>query len=169
MAKSTSKAPTSNIPKVLEEKWSPEVIEAGWAAIPSAMIEHQRALGLDPIDINIILHLANRWWVKENRPTPSKGSIAEAMKIDVSTVRRRIQNLEKAKLVRRQERRISKRGSLTNVYHLDGLIEALKPFAKVMVAEKKKRVAEREARYAQKSPPKLSLAGGTEVDFDDLD
>lgn len=143
--------------KVLEQKWSPELIEAGWTVLPAALIEHQRALGIDAIDINIILHLANRWWTADNRPMPSKNSIAEAMQIDPSTVRRRIQAMEKGGLIKREERRVSKVGSKTNIYHLDGLIESLKPFAAVMVEEKKKRMADREARYAKRGRPKLAI------------
>lgn len=143
--------------KALEQKWSPELIEAGWTVLPAALIEHQRALGLDAIDINIILHLANRWWTADNRPMPSKNSIAEAMNIDPSTVRRRVQSMEKSGFIRREERRLSKVGSKTNIYHLDGLINSLKPFAAVMVEEKKRRMAEREARFSQRGRPKLSL------------
>ncbi|WP_047867263.1 hypothetical protein [Sphingomonas paucimobilis] len=51
----------------------------------------------------------------------------------------------------------SKIGSKTNVYHLNGLIEELKPFAAQMVQQKKVRMAEKEARYRQKGKPALSL------------
>jgi len=139
----------------LEAKWTPTLLEAGWTVLPAALIEHQKALGIDAIDMNIILHLANRWWTADNRPMPSKNSIAEAMGIDPSTVRKRIQRLEKANLVRREERRVRGRGSKTNIYHLDGLINELQPFAAEMVKKKKERMAEKEARYRQKGKPKL--------------
>lgn len=160
MAKAKTKA-TSDL-KVLEQKWSPELIEAGWTVLPAALIEHQRALGIDAIDINIILHLANRWWTADNRPMPSKNTIATAMKIDPSTVRRRIQRMEKAGFIQREQRRISQVGSKTNIYHLDGLIKELKPFAAEMVAQKNARIAERAARYAQRGRPKLALVKGDE-------
>lgn len=163
MAKEKPKAGTDL--KVLEEKWSPELIEAGWTVLPAALIEHQRALGIDAIDINIILHLANRWWTADNRPMPSKNSIAEAMHIDPSTVRRRIQAMEKAGFIQREERRVSKVGSKTNIYHLDGLIEHLKPFAAEMVTKKKERMAEREARYAKRGRPKLALVKNDDDDI----
>lgn len=165
MAKAKNKNPTQSELKVLEQKWSPELIEAGWTVLPAALIEHQRALGIDAIDINIILHLANRWWTADNRPMPSKNTIATAMDIDPSTVRRRIQRMEKAGFIRREERRISQVGSKTNIYHLDGLIEELKPFAAKMVEQKKQRMAERAARYAQKGRPKLALVKDEEDDL----
>lgn len=160
------KAKTGEDLKVLEQKWSPELIEAGWTVLPAALIEHQRALGLDAIDINIILHLANRWWTADNRPMPSKNSIAEAMQIDPSTVRRRIQAMEKAGFIQREERRVSKVGSKTNIYHLDGLIEHLKPFAADMVKVKKERMAEREARFSKRGrPAKLKLVKSEDDDL----
>jgi predicted transcriptional regulator len=143
--------------KTLEAKWTPQLIEAGWTVLPAALIEHQKALGIDAIDMNIILHLANRWWTAENRPMPSKSSIAAAMGIDPSTVRRRVQNLEKAGMVRREQRRIPGRGSKTNIYHLDGLIKELQPFGAEMVKQKKERMAQKEARYSQKGKPKLVI------------
>ncbi len=42
-----------------EEKWSKPLMDAGWNAIPSIIIEKQEALGLDAIDMNIIVHLSN--------------------------------------------------------------------------------------------------------------
>jgi len=156
MAKTKTDTGKSDL-KVLEQKWSSELIEAGWTVLPAALIEHQRALGLDAIDINIILHLANRWWTADNRPMPSKNTIAIAMNIDPSTVRRRIQRMEKAGLIRREQRRISQIGSKTNIYHLDGLIKELKPFAAKMVEQKKERMEERAKRYAQRGRPKLAL------------
>jgi hypothetical protein len=32
----------------------------------------QQALGLDPLDINIILHIASYWWSESGKPHPSK-------------------------------------------------------------------------------------------------
>lgn len=152
-----AKPKTGSELKVLEQKWSPELIAAGWTVLPAALIENQRALGLDAIDINIILHLANRWWTADNRPMPSKNSIAEAMNIDPSTVRKRIQRMEKGGFIKREERRVSKVGSKTNIYHLDGLIEELKPFAADMVKKKQERMAEQAARYGRRGRPKLAL------------
>jgi len=38
-----------------EAKWSKPLMDAGWNAIPSIIIEKQEALGLDAIDMNIIV------------------------------------------------------------------------------------------------------------------
>lgn len=125
--------------KVNEQKWSKPLMDSGWTAIPSVIIERQKALGLDALDVNILLHLATYWWTPDNKPHPSKVTIADAMRVTPRTIQRRIAALEAAKLIRRQERRIAGKGSRPNLYHLDGLIEATKPFA----VEKLNLIAER--------------------------
>src|SRR5580704_15132301 len=60
-------------------KWSKPLWTAGWNGIPSVIIERQEALGLDALDMNIILHLSNYWWTPENLPFPSIGTIAKAV------------------------------------------------------------------------------------------
>lgn len=66
------------------------------------LLEYQQALGLDALDMNILLHLAKHWWYKDNPPFPSKGSIAEHMGVDDSTVRRRIAKMEKKGFIKRK-------------------------------------------------------------------
>ena len=70
--------------------------------------------------------------------------------------------MEQAGFIRREERRVSQVGSKTNIYHLDGLIEELKPFAAQMVVAKNERMAQRDARYAQRGRPKLALVANDE-------
>jgi len=80
--------------KTNEEKWSPQLWKAGWTTIPNVIIERQKALGLDALDINIIMHLATYWWTPDNKPHPSKVTIADAMQVDPRTVQRRIAKME---------------------------------------------------------------------------
>lgn len=79
------------------------------------------------------------------------------MGIDPRTVQRHIARLEKAGLVRREERRISKVGSKSNIYHFDGLIDAAKPFAQEMLETKLGKIAAKDALRAKKGKPKLAL------------
>ena len=44
-----------------EKKWSKPLMAAGWNVIPNIIIEKQEALGLDALDMNIILHLSHYW------------------------------------------------------------------------------------------------------------
>ena len=73
-----------------EAKWSSELMDAGWTVVPSIILEKQDALGLDPIDINILLQLARYWWFADKPPCPSKATIARCLGVSPSTVRRHI-------------------------------------------------------------------------------
>lgn len=124
------------------EKWGKTLMDAGWTAVPSTIIERQKKLGLDAIDMNILLHLMTHWWQADNKPHPSKGRIAEAMSLDPRTVQRRSAAMEKHGLLKREARSAVGRGSQTNRYHLDGLIRESNPLAVEVLEEratKKKR------------------------------
>ncbi len=136
--------------KVNEEKWTKPLMDAGWTVIPSTFIERQRALGLDAVDMNILLHLAVHWWTADNKPWPSKQTIADAMQMDPRTIQRRIASLEALGFIRREERRVAGVGSKTNRYHLDGLITAAQPFAAEKVQEAEARAAEKAQRVRRK-------------------
>jgi hypothetical protein len=140
-----------------EQKWTPTLMAAGWTVIPTVILERQQALGLDAVDINIILHLIRHWWVSDRPPYPTKKTIAECMGIDESTVRRRIAAMEKGGIIRRNARFDPKYGGQrANEYHFDGLIEGAKPFAEEKIREQKQRQKE-DAEKRTRKRPKLSL------------
>ena len=62
-----------------QAKWSKALMAAGWTVMPNVIIERQRVLGLDAVDINILMHLALYWWTADNKPHPSKNTIAAAV------------------------------------------------------------------------------------------
>lgn len=157
MAQKISQEGDASRLRVNEKKWSPPLIKAGWTAMPNVIFERQQALGLDSLDINILLHIISYWWSESSKPHPSKVTIAKAIGVEPRTVQRRIAQLEAAKLIRREERRISQTGSKTNIYHLDGLIEAAKPYALEKLQEMAAKSAERAARAQRKGKPKLKL------------
>lgn len=132
-----------------EKKWTPTLMNAGWSLLPDVFLEHQKALGLDPIDVNIILHLVRHWWYPGELPFPSKRTIATCMQIDVSTVRRRIKKLEVAGYVRRVPRHDLRYGQKSNEYDLSGMIEAARPFAEQMLKEREENKAKRSRRRDQ--------------------
>ena len=143
--------------KINEEKWTKELMAAGWTVLPNVIFERQAVLGLDAIDINILLHLASYWWKPGDKPHPSKVTIAAAIGIDPRTVQRRIARMEKDGYVRREERRIKGIGSRPNIYHLEGLIEKATPYALEKVQERAAKEAEKKARAARKGRPRLQL------------
>jgi DNA-binding transcriptional ArsR family regulator len=134
-----------------EEKWTTLLMEAGWTVLPSVILDRQQALGLDPVDVNIILHLAKHWWYRDNPPHPSKKALAECMGLDESTIRRHIARLESDGLIRREARYGAQGGGRqTNVYVLDGLISAATPYAKEAIAAREERRKEDANRRGRK-------------------
>ena len=143
--------------RINEQKWSKPLMDAGWTAMPTVIFERQQALGLDPLDVNILLHLASYWWTHDNKPHPSKVTIAKAIGVDPRTVQRHIADMEHDGLIYREERRIKGRGSKTNVYHFDGLIKEALPYAKEKLEARKKRAEEDRKRPGRKRPVLTSV------------
>ncbi len=144
--------------KVNEKKWTAALHEGGLDRLPNVIFERQQALGLDAIDINIILHIASYWWTPEDKPFHSKKAIATAMGVDPRTIQRRIVMMETAKLMRCQERRSSGNGSQTNIYHLDCLIEAAKPYA--LEGPGARYQGGSKSRHGRKGKPRLAVVKG---------
>jgi hypothetical protein len=136
-----------------EEKWSSALMEAGWTVLPSIILEKQHALGLDAVDVNILLQLARYWWYSDNPPHPSKASIAQCIGVDPSTVRRHIARMEDVGFIRR-EARYNKRfgGQETNRYHFNGLIKEATPYACEYVAMREQQRSDDAARRSRKRP-----------------
>jgi predicted transcriptional regulator len=154
--------------KTNEKKWGKNLMDSGWTAFPSLILEKQHALGLDPLDINIILHLATYWWESENKPHPSKKTIAETIGVHPRTIQRRIASLEAANLIEREYRTDKNKGNKSNAYSFDGLIKELAPFAAEKIEVNAVRRAESEIRRKSKKPkfssvtipPLTSIDGG---------
>lgn len=152
------KKQTTNNPDLWtnEKKWSKLLMDAGWTALPSVIIENQRQLGLTPLDLNIVLYLASKWWTAEGKPFPSKSTMAKAMDVHPRTIQKHVAALEAAGYIWREERRTGL-GSKPNIYHLDGLIKAAKPFAEEKLAEMKDKAEMAKRRQNRRGAPKLRL------------
>lgn len=136
-----------------EEKWSSALLNAGWTMVPSIILEKQHALGLDAVDVNILLQLARYWWYSENPPHPSKAAIAECINVHPSTVRRHIARMESCGFIQRKARYDKKYGGQeSNSYHFDGLIKEATPYAIESVATREQRRSEDAARQRRKKP-----------------
>lgn len=146
-----------------EQKWTKPLMEAGFTVIPSVIIERQKALGLDAVDVNILLHLAMYWWHADNPPHPSKATIAEAIGVHPSTVRRHITRLVKDGLIERVERFSTSGGQMTNVYRFDGLIKGATPYAEEAIVEREKRREDAKDRPRRKRA-RLRMVKGTGKD-----
>ena len=135
-----------------EKKWSQPLMAAGWNALPSIIIEKQQALGLDAIDMNIVLHLSHYWWTADKLPYPSVGTIAAAIGVKPRTVQKRIAALHALGLLTRTQRRNTAKGSDTNLYGFEGLIKASLPYAKEKLAARAQRDEAERERIARKRP-----------------
>lgn len=122
--------------KVNIEKYGRTLMDAGWTVVPSTIIERQRKLGLDATDMNIVLHLMNHWWQADNKPHPSKGRIADALGVSARTVQRHIARMEAGGLLKREVRSAVGKGTQTNRYSLEGLIDAATPMAQEALDER---------------------------------
>lgn len=157
---SAEKKPAASVKEVLQEnqkKWGADLMRAGWTLLPNTIFMRQRALGLDSVDINILLVLLSHWWQADNLPFPSKKTIAEAIGCDESTVRRRIKNLEAGKLIQRIMRPVEKDRNKTNQYDFSGLIAAATPYAQEEVQAREATREERASRIKRKGKPRLQV------------
>lgn len=145
---------------VNQKKWGEPLMKAGWTCLPNIIVHYQDDLGLDPLDMNIILYLASRWWKADGKPYPAKASMAKAMGKSPSTIRRRIKRLEAAGLVRRELRPVEGDRSQTNVYHLDGLVEEATHFAAIEIQRREDKKALQDRIDSKKGRAKLKVLKG---------
>ena len=150
----TETTPPKQTIKANEEKWTPKLMQAGWTSIPSVLIDRQQALGLEPIDMNILLVLAKHWWVKDRLPYPSKTTMATSIGVSPRHVQRRIAFLEKANFIKRVKRFDKDRGQTSNQYDLTGLIEAAQQFAEEAIELKHANTEAKKQRLHRKKPLK---------------
>jgi hypothetical protein len=148
----TSKPAAKPSLRANDAKWTPLVMQAGYVVVPALILDRQSALGLDATEFNILVHLIRHWWYPDRRPYPGKKSIAECMEISESTVRRRIADMEKGKIVKRLYRRSKARGQETNEYDLSGLVDLLKSFAEEEIRRRQERDKEKAAMRRRKRP-----------------
>ena len=134
----------------LEHRWGKSLIDAGWVAFPSVFLQRQQALGLDPLDVNILLQLADHWWERDNLPFPSKKTLADRIGVKPRTIQRHIARMETAGFIKRIERRHSHGGNKTNRYSFDGLIKEAERFAQEILKERANRKREKSERNTRK-------------------
>ncbi len=135
------------------KKWSKPLMEAGWTCIPTVIIHRQQALGLDSVDLNIIVYLASRWWYEDDPPFPSVQTIAEVIGLkSARSVQRHLAKLEDGELIERVSRSAPGKGRMSNGYRLTKLIKAATPFALEEIERREARKAEAAKTLARKKP-----------------
>ena len=137
--------------KTLENKWGKDTVNIGWTGVPNILIERQQALGLKPLEVNILLILLRYWWDASTPPYPSKRTIGDMVDKDESTIRKCMAGLEKKGFIQREKQFLSLGGQSSNKYVMDGLVERLQKEARDFSAVKTKR-KENDARYRRGAP-----------------
>ena len=157
MSTTSKKTEATKQLQVNERKWSKTLMDAGWTVIPNVIIERQQALGLDSMDVNILMHLATYWWTADEKPHPSKKTIAKAIGVDPRTIQRRIAALENDGLIERKQRRFKGHGSKTNVYDLGGLIKEAIPYAQEKIQDRLEAEEQKRKKAGRKGKPNLRV------------
>lgn len=143
-------------PSSTEVIWGKEVLRHGYTAVPSILIRAQRRLGINAMQLNIVLQLLDYWIDPGRRPFPSKKDIADRIGVTGKTIQINIRAMEQAGLIKRELRKTKAGDWNSNIYHLDGLIgrvSKLEPdFAKVREEKSK-------ARRAVETPAGLRETG----------
>lgn len=155
----TSNSKPVTVERKIAQRWGASLANSGWAAIPNVIIKRQKALGLDPLDVNIIMQLIVYWWEPGNLPRPSKKTIAAAIDVDPRTVQRRIAEMEKAGFIKRISRGSTANGSAPNMYDFSGLIKAAEPFAREELQEIEQRKKASVEKLSRKRP-RLAVVNG---------
>lgn len=120
----------------LQEKWGDETLSLGWTALPISLLSHQKALGLSPVAMNILLHLLSQWWQKENLPYPSQKSIAEKVGLSTRTVQREVLQMKKNRLLKVARTSIHDKKFLgRNQYDLSPLVTRLQKLSSDFLLE----------------------------------
>lgn len=112
--------------KASEKKYGKPVMDLGFCIVPSLLMWAQARLGINPVQFNIIMQLADFWWDPDRKPYPAKKLIADRMNMSERQVQRHIAELEANKLVVRIPRTRPGRGKTSNEYDLTGLVKKLK-------------------------------------------
>jgi hypothetical protein len=137
MANSTTEAEIIDFPKEASKKassteriWGKAVYKHGYAGIPSILIQAQQRLGINSMQMNIIVQLLDYWFEPTRKPFPMKKELATRIGVTEKTIQNNIRALEQAGLIQRQMRKTAAGDWNSNIYHLDGLIakvQALEP------------------------------------------
>jgi biotin operon repressor len=134
------------------QKWGTEVMAAGYTLVPNVLIDRQRALGLDSVDLNILLVIISHWWTADSRAFLSKETIATAVGRSARTVQRRVNRMKSDGILDTIARVTATGRRTANAFDLSKLATEAVPFAKELLETRKRRAAESKARRLRKRP-----------------
>jgi hypothetical protein len=132
-------------PQASEKKWGKAVIGLGFTIMPSLIFKAQARLGLSPVQLIVLLHMADHWWHKEQFPFPSKATLGERMHLSPRQIQRYITELENGGFIKRIPRFAGHNGQKSNEYDLSGLVAKLKKLEPefTVIEDQRKQVTKR--------------------------
>ena len=107
--------------KVLD-KWGDAAL-VGFSQIPDTLLKAQHAMGISPLELNVLLNLISFWWKAEDQPYPSSASIAKRMGVQPRTVQKSIKALTDKGLIGRAP--ITGKGAGRSKYDLRPLVDSV--------------------------------------------
>ena len=117
------------------EKWGASLY-AGFQIIPNVLFRCQKLLGLDPVEVVVLLNITTHWWEREDLPHPRPSVIAKRMNVSTRTVERHIVALQRKGFLRRLTPR-KKGGRMVRPFDLGGLVEKLKAVSTVNLVRRR--------------------------------
>src|SRR3546814_9723619 len=67
--------PKTDTRKSSEKKYGKPVMDLGFCIVPSLLMQAQGRLGINPVQFNIIMHLADIWWERSEEHTSELQSL----------------------------------------------------------------------------------------------
>jgi hypothetical protein len=125
---------SDDAPSTVIAKWK-EAAEAGFQAVPDVLLRFQSRLGLDPVEVVILLNITMHWWEVDDLPYPAPAMIARRMGMSTRAVEKRLAALQARGFLRRgpRERKEGGRTARLSIRRFDpsGLVEKLQPLARL--------------------------------------
>lgn len=109
-------------------KWR-SALSAGFQLVPNVLVRAQSKLGLDPLDVVIILNITMHWWRPGELPYPQPKVIANRVGVSTRTVERRLEHLEQRGLIARLAAEKSPDKLVRRRIDLSGLVSKLEAAA----------------------------------------
>jgi hypothetical protein len=85
--------------------WGSAVLSHGYTGIPSILIQGQQRLGVNALQMNILIQLLDYWRDPERKSFPTKKQIAERIGVTEKTIHNNVRLLGDAGLVQREMRK----------------------------------------------------------------
>jgi hypothetical protein len=84
------------------DKWG-DAARAGFQAVPDLLLKNQKDLGINAVELVVLLNVLMHWWYRDQKPFPRPTTIAKRMGANIRTVQRALAALEEGGLIVRAE------------------------------------------------------------------